>query len=132
MPTIKFYQDLRVIRNLLIQQWKSISFQKFSLQKNVILLQIKYEDPYAQFQPISVKHGAKRKYEKSLFQNLQILKARQEQTQTWLQFERSCEYINEKQFKILNNQYNQIIGMLVNMMIQSPTWCTFSSIKEEK
>ncbi|MEA1849814.1 four helix bundle protein [Chryseobacterium sp. MHB01] len=45
---------------------------------------------------MSVKHGAKRKYEKSLFQNLQILKARQEQTQTWLQFARSCEYINEE------------------------------------
>ncbi|MEC5172409.1 hypothetical protein QF024_001120 [Chryseobacterium nepalense] len=59
MPTIKFHQDLRVIRNLLIQQWKSISFQKFSLQKNVILLRIKYEDPNAQFQPISVEYGAK-------------------------------------------------------------------------
>ena len=132
MPTIKFHQDLRVIRNLLIQQWKFISFQKFSLQKNVILLQIKYEDPHAQLQPISVKHGAKRKYEKSLFQNLHILKARQEKLRSDCNLQEVVSILIEEQFKILNNQYNQIIGMLMNMMSQSQTRCTFSSIKEEK
>ncbi len=37
----------------------------------------------------------------------------------------TIKYINEEQFRILNNHYNQIIGMLVNMMIQSKNWCTF-------
>lgn len=74
----------------------------------------------------------KRKYEESFVSKLTDSEGEARETQTWLQFARSCEYINEEQFKILNNQYNQIIGMLVNMMSQSPTWCTFSSIKEEK
>ncbi|WP_344828827.1 four helix bundle protein [Chryseobacterium ginsenosidimutans] len=48
------------------------------------------------------------------------------ETQTWLQFALACNYINKEQFSNLNNQYNQIIGMLVNMMSQSKSWCTFS------
>ncbi|MGH1519080.1 four helix bundle protein [Chryseobacterium sp. JK1] len=54
------------------------------------------------------------------------------ETQTWLLYAWKCSYINAEQFINLNNQYNQIIGMLVNMMSQSQSWCTFSSINKEQ
>lgn len=39
--------------------------------------------------------------------------------------------MNEEQYENLHKQYNQIIGMLVNMMSQSEKWCSFSSINKE-
>lgn len=67
----------------------------------------------------------KRKYEKSFIAKLTDSKGEARETQTWLQFALACQYISEEQFGILNNHYNQIIGMLVKMMIQSKNWCIF-------
>lgn len=69
----------------------------------------------------------KRKYEKSFVAKLTDSEGEARETQTWLQFSLACKYINEEQFNNLNNQYNQIIGMLVIMMNQSEKWCAFSS-----
>jgi len=52
------------------------------------------------------------------------------ETQTWLQFAYACCYINVEQYNDSHRQYNQIIGMLVNMTGQSEKWCSFSSIKK--
>lgn len=80
-----------------------------------------------------MKLGGKRKYEKSFVAKLTDSEGEARETQTWLLFALKCNYINEEQFNNLNNQYNQIIGMLVNMMSQSQSWCAFSSLnKEEK
>jgi four helix bundle protein len=49
----------------------------------------------------------KRKYENLLFQNLQILKARQEKLRPGCNLQEVVSILNEEQFKILNNQYNQ-------------------------
>ncbi|WP_053073318.1 four helix bundle protein [Chryseobacterium sp. FH2] len=67
----------------------------------------------------------KRRYEKSFIAKPTDL-ARE--TQTWLQFALKCRYINEEQFNNFTNQYNQIIGILVNMTSQSKSWCTFSPV----
>ncbi|WP_284347452.1 four helix bundle protein [Chryseobacterium gallinarum] len=54
-------------------------------------------------------------------------------TRTWLQFAFTCNYMNEEQYENLHKEYNQIIGMLVNMTSQSEKWCSFSpGNKEEK
>ncbi|MDR6517085.1 four helix bundle protein [Chryseobacterium camelliae] len=68
----------------------------------------------------------KRKYEKSFISKLTDSEGEARETQTWLQFATECSYMSNEQFENLNNQYNQIIGMLVNMMIQSKNWCSFS------
>ncbi len=68
----------------------------------------------------------KRKYEKSFVAKLTDSEGEARETQTWLPFSLSCKYINEEQFNHLNIKYNQIIGMLVNMINQSKNWCSFS------
>lgn len=132
MPTIKFHQDLKVFQ-------KSVEFAMaiYELSKS-----FPKEELYALTDQIrrssrSVSANiseawGKRKYEKSFIAKLTDSEGEARETQTWLLFARKCNYINEDQFSILNNQYNQIIGMLVNMMSQSKNWCTFSSINKEK
>ncbi|WP_262713532.1 four helix bundle protein [Chryseobacterium sp. SN22] len=70
-----------------------------------------------------MKPGVKEKYEKSFITKLIDSEGEARETQTWLHFAPPCQYINEEQFKISNNYYYQIIGMLVNMMSQSKNWC---------
>ncbi|CAD7803259.1 hypothetical protein CHRY9390_01052 [Chryseobacterium aquaeductus] len=72
----------------------------------------------------------KRKYGKSFVAKLTDSEGESRETQTGLEFSLACKYINEEQFNKLNNQYNQIIGMLVNMMNQSKNWCTFSQTEK--
>lgn len=133
MPTIKFHQDLRVYQKSFDTAMEIYQLSKiFPAEERYSLTDQIRRSSRSVSANISEAWG-KRKYEKSFISKLTDSEGEARETQTWLQFTRSCEYINEEQFKILNNQYNQIIGMLVNMMSQSQTWCTFSSInKEEK
>lgn len=44
------------------------------------------------------------------------------ETQTWLEFSLSCNYIDKKCFDELNSSYNNIIGKLVIMENHSEDW----------
>jgi len=126
MPTVKFHQDLKVF-----QQSFEIAMQIYTLSKSFpkeelysLTDQIR-RSSRSVLANISEAWG-KRKYEKSFIAKLTDSEGEARETQTWLQFALACNYINEEQFNNLNNQYNQIIGMLVNMMNQSESWCSFS------
>lgn len=107
-----------------------MSSQNRFQKKNFILLQTKSEDLQDQSRLILAKLG-ERKYEKSFIAKLTDSEGEARETQTWLQFSLACTYINEEQFNNLNNQYNQIIGMLVSMINQSEKWTSFSSVSSE-
>ncbi|MFP3591553.1 four helix bundle protein [Chryseobacterium sp. SIMBA_038] len=133
MSIIKFHQDLKVFQKsfdvAMIIYELSKSFPKEELYS--LTDQIRRSSRYVSAN-ISEAWG-KRKYEKSFVAKLTDSEGEARETQTWLLFALKCNYINEEQFNNLNNQYNQIIGMLVNMMSQSQSWCSFSSVnKEEK
>ncbi|AZA53156.1 four helix bundle protein [Chryseobacterium sp. G0201] len=133
MSIIKFHQDLKVFQKsvdvAMIIFELSKSFSKEELYSLTGQIRRSSRSVSAN---ISEAWG-KRKYEKSFVAKLTDSEGEARETQTWLLFALKCNYINEEQFNNLNNQYNQIIGMLVNMMSQSQSWCTFSSInKEEK
>lgn len=127
MSTIKFHQDLKVFQ---------ISFdgamQIFELSKG-----FPKEEAYSLTDQIrrssrSVSANiseawGRRKYEKSFVAKLTDSEGEARETQTWLLFSLKCNYINEEQFDNLNNQYNEIIGMLVIMINQSEKWCSFNS-----
>lgn len=133
MSIIKFHQDLKVFQKsvdvAMIIFELSKSFPKEELYSLTDQMRRSSRSVSAN---ISEAWG-KRKYEKSFVAKLTDSEGEARETQTWLLFALKCNYINQEQFNNLNNQYNQIIGMLVNMMSQSQSWCTFSSIgKEEK
>ncbi|REC53107.1 MULTISPECIES: four helix bundle protein [Chryseobacterium] len=127
MSTIKFHQDLKVFQ-------KSVEFAMiiFELTKSFPKEELYSLTDQIRRSSRSVSANiseawGKRKYEKSFVAKLTDSEGEARETQTWLLYAWKCKYINEEQFKILNNQYNHIIGMLVNMMSQSQNWCTFSS-----
>ncbi|HAO05455.1 four helix bundle protein [Chryseobacterium mucoviscidosis] len=127
MSTIKFHQDLKVFQ-------KSVEFAMiiFELTKSFPKEELYSLTDQIRRSSRSVSANiseawGKRKYEKSFVAKLTDSEGEARETQTWLLYAWKCKYINEEQFISLNKQYNQIIGMLVNMMSQSQNWCTFSS-----
>ncbi|WP_228413796.1 four helix bundle protein [Chryseobacterium sp. CH21] len=131
MSTIKFHQDLKVyqqsfeIAQLIYELSKS--FPKEELYSLTDQIRRSSRSVTAN---ISEAWG-KRKYEKSFIAKLTDSEGEARETQTWLQFAFACHYMNEEQYNILHKKYNQIIGMLVNMMSQSEKWCSFSSMNKE-
>jgi len=130
MSIIKFHQDLKVY-----QKSFDAAMEIYQLSKN-----LPKEERYSLTDQIrrssrSVSANisevwGKRKYEKSFVAKLTDSEGEARETQTWLQFSFACHYINEEQFNNLNIKYNQIIGMLVNMMNQLKNWCTFSQTEK--
>ncbi|MDQ0784342.1 four helix bundle protein [Chryseobacterium sp. W4I1] len=126
MLTVKFHQDLKVF-----QQSFEIAMQIYTLSKSFPKEELYSLTDQIRRSSRSVSANiseawGKRKYEKSFIAKLTDSEGEARETQTWLQFALAYNYINEEQFNNLNNQYNQIIGMLVNMMNQSESWCSFS------
>jgi len=64
----------------------------------------------------------KRKYPKSFISKLSDSEGEAAETQVWLDFSLKCGYINEDKYNVLNDQYENIIGKLVNMSLQPEKW----------
>lgn len=127
MSTIKFHQDLKVYQKSFETAMMIFELSKLFPKEELYSLTDQIRRSSRSVSANISEAWGKRKYEKSFIAKLTDSEAEARETPTWLQFALACNYINEEQFKILNNQYNQIIGMLVNMMSQSQNWCTFSS-----
>lgn len=73
----------------------------------------------------------KRRYEKSFISKLNDADGEAAETQNWLDFAFACEYeyIDEKTYRDLYNTYDEILGMIVSMTINSSKW-TFTQTKD--
>lgn len=125
MSTIKFHQDLKVYQQAFDAAMEIYELSKIFPKEEIYSLTDQIRRSSRSVSANISEAWGKRKYERSFIAKLTDSEGEARETQTWLQFALACKYINEEQFRILNNQYNQIIGMLVNMMIQSKNWCTF-------
>ena len=64
----------------------------------------------------------KRRYEAAFVSKLSDSEAEAAETQTWIQFAVECEYIDRDLAKELYQQYDAILGMLVQMIANSKQW----------
>lgn len=64
----------------------------------------------------------KRRYEAAFIAKLSDAETEAAETQTWLQFAYRCRYLDEPTFSALNNEYEQIIRMLVSMAVNAKKW----------
>lgn len=64
----------------------------------------------------------RRKYPKSFSSKLNESEAEAAETQNWLDFAFECEYINLEAYHSLDKEYENIIGMLVNMQKHPDKW----------
>ncbi len=64
----------------------------------------------------------RRKYPKSFSSKLNESEAEAAETQNWLDFSLKCGYIDKENHKFLDNAYDEIIGMLINMQKSPEKW----------
>ncbi|MEJ2052032.1 MAG: four helix bundle protein [Calditrichota bacterium] len=64
----------------------------------------------------------KRKYPKNFISKLYDSAAESAETQVWLDFALECHYIDKEIYKKLNDKYDHILAMLVNMSNQPENW----------
>jgi four helix bundle protein len=64
----------------------------------------------------------KRRYPAHWVSKLSDSEAESAETQTWLQFAVECGYLKRETGNELNNEYNAVIGMLVNMLRHPENW----------
>jgi four helix bundle protein len=64
----------------------------------------------------------KRRYPKSFISKLSDSESEAAETQTWLDFSLSCEYISEIEHHALNEMYDKILEKLVNMSLHPDNW----------
>ena len=64
----------------------------------------------------------KRRYPKSFISKLSDSESEAAESQTWLDFCLSCEYISDNEHHELNESYDKILGKLVNMSLHSENW----------
>jgi len=64
----------------------------------------------------------KRKYPKAFISKLSDSESEAAETQVWLEFTLKCRYIDEITFDDLFNNYDHIIGKLVNMSREPQNW----------
>jgi len=64
----------------------------------------------------------KRKYPKAFVAKLSDSEGESAETQVWLDYALKCGYLDEKDHSVLNDKYDHIISMLVNMSLQPENW----------
>jgi len=64
----------------------------------------------------------KRRYEKAFVAKLSDSEAESAETQVWLDYSLECEYISKDLYQKLFNEYDNIIGKIVNMINNPDKW----------
>jgi len=64
----------------------------------------------------------KRRYEKAFVSKLSDSEAEAAETQVWLDYSLDCGYISQTEHQKLFNEYDNILGKLVNMILHPEKW----------
>lgn len=64
----------------------------------------------------------KRRYPKNFVSKLSDCEAEAAEAQVWLDFALECDYISKDVYDKIYNDYNNIIGMLVKMIVEPEKW----------
>ncbi|WP_347841438.1 four helix bundle protein [uncultured Draconibacterium sp.] len=64
----------------------------------------------------------KRRYPKSFVAKLSDSEGEAAETQNWLDYALACAYINKKEHKLLDDKYDHILSMIVNMINHPKKW----------
>ena len=64
----------------------------------------------------------KRRYPKAFVSKLSDAESEAAETQVWLDYALECEYLDPEAHAVLNDKYEHIISMIVNMCIKPENW----------
>ena len=64
----------------------------------------------------------KRRYKTAFIAKLSDAESEACETQVWIEFVRRCEYLEDEIFNELDEDYDQIMGQIVNMINETDNW----------
>ncbi|MBU8893855.1 MAG: four helix bundle protein [Bacteroidales bacterium] len=64
----------------------------------------------------------KRRYPKHFVSKLSDCEGEAAETQVWLDYALECQYINQEPYAKLNDKYDHILAMLINMATKPESW----------
>lgn len=122
MENIKTHRDLRVYKLAFVTAQKiyQLSMEFPTNEKYSLTDQIRRSSRSVAAN-IAEAYRARR-YPAAFISKLNQSEGEAAETQVWLEFAESCNYINTKQREDLFNAYEQIIGMIVNMVNMPEKW----------
>ena len=119
---INSYKDLRVY-----QQAMNLAMEIFTLTK-----EFPKEEKYSLVDQIRrssrsvctniAEAWRKRRYKAAFIAKLSDSETEACETQVWIEFSLRCEYLNHEKAKILDDEYNQILGQIVTMIDGADKW----------
>jgi four helix bundle protein len=127
-----------------IRHFRELDVYKLSLAAGIKIFEIKKKFPVEEKYSLTdqVRRSSrsvctniaegwrKRRYPAAFVSKLSDAEAEAAETEVWLEFALRCGYINDLVFQDLDQQYEHILGKLVNMIIHPDQW-TIRSIRDE-
>jgi four helix bundle protein len=119
---INSYKDLRVY-----QQAMNLAMEIFTLTK-----EFPKEEKYSLVDQVRrssrsvctniAEAWRKRRYKAAFIAKLSDSETEACETQVWIEFSLRCEYLNHEKAKMLDDEYNQILGQIVTMIDGADKW----------
>lgn len=122
MERIKTHRDLRVYQLSFEAGMEVLEIsKKFPLEKKFSLTDQVRRSSRSVSGNIA-EAWRKRRYPKSFVAKLTDSESEAAETQVWLDYALACKYIDEKTHHALDDKYDHILAMLVNMSIDPEKW----------
>jgi four helix bundle protein len=67
---------------------------------------------------------SRRRYEKSFINKLIDSLGEENETETWLDYSRDCQYIQDETHERITKEYNEVRKMLISMINNPDKWCS--------
>jgi four helix bundle protein len=69
---------------------------------------------------------AKRRYEKAFVNKLTDSLGEEHETETWIDYSKDCKYITIDEYQELTSGYDEVRKMLISMITNPDSWCTYN------
>lgn len=122
MEIIKSHRELNVYKLAFSSSMKIFSLSKSFPKEEIYSLTDQIRRSSRSVCSNIAEAFRRRKYPKAFSSKLNESEAEAAETQNWLDFAFECEYINIEAYHLLDKEYENIIGMLVNMQKHPEKW----------
>ena len=122
MEIIKSHRELRVYIKSFEKAMEIFAFSKTFPREELYSLTDQIRRSSRSVSSNIAEAFRRRKYPKSFASKLNESEAEAAETQNWLDFALSCEYVQPEIHKELDTAYDEIIGMLVMMQKHPEKW----------
>ncbi len=119
---ITSYRDLRVFQNAMDAAMEIFTLTKTFQQEEKFSMVDQMRRASRSVCSNLAEAWRKRRYRAAFIAKLSDAETEACETQVWGEFARRCDYLNEAKCHELDTDYEQIMGQIVNMIINADKW----------